>query len=92
MSTPKLEFHNTAAARELASRESNGLRVRLLWHPDADALTVSVDDVASGQHFQFPVERDRGLDAFHHPFACAAPWNFVPGGSERTTLALHEQG
>jgi hypothetical protein len=92
MSTPKLEPDNTAAARELASRESNGLRVRLLWHPDGNALTVSVDDLSSGQHFQFPVERDRGLDAFYHPFACAAPWSFVADGSEPTTLALREQG
>jgi hypothetical protein len=59
------------AARELASRESDGLRVRLLWHPQDDALTVSVDDSRTGQRFELDVERNRGLHAFYHPFACA---------------------
>jgi hypothetical protein len=58
--------------RELASRESDGIRVRLLWHPDEDALTVSVEDARVGDGFQLAVPPDRGLDAFHHPFAYAA--------------------
>jgi hypothetical protein len=31
-------------ARELAARESGGIHVLLLWHPDENALTVSVQD------------------------------------------------
>ena len=59
-------------ARELAERESDGIHVLLLWHPRNDEVTVSVDDSRTGRYFQLPVERDRALDAFHHPFAYAA--------------------
>ena len=59
-------------ARELAARDSDGIYVVLLWHPDEDALTVSVDDVRAGDRFQVAVPPDRALDAFYHPFAYAA--------------------
>ena len=58
--------------RELASRIANGLSVLLLWHPVDDAVSVSVADSETGEYFEFPVERHRALDAFHHPFAYAA--------------------
>jgi hypothetical protein len=58
--------------RELAARESDGLHVLLLWHPDENELTVSVEDVRVGDHFQLAIAPDRALDAFYHPFAYAA--------------------
>jgi hypothetical protein len=58
-------------SRELASRESDGLAVRLVWHPHDDAVTVSVTDSRSGDRFQLAVDRKRALDAFYHPFAYA---------------------
>jgi hypothetical protein len=58
--------------RELAARECDGLTVLLLWHPRADAVTVSVDDARAGRRFELAVERQRALDAFYHPFAYAA--------------------
>ena len=58
--------------RELAARESDGIHVVLLWHPRSDEVTVSVDDTRTGKYFELPVERNRALDAFHHPFAYAA--------------------
>jgi hypothetical protein len=58
--------------RELAARESGGIRVLLLWHPREDAVTVSVEDARAGQRFEVAVRRDHALDAFHHPFAYAA--------------------
>jgi hypothetical protein len=58
--------------RELAARESGGLRVLLLWHPRSDEVSVSVDDTRTGECFELPVQRDRALDAFYHPFAHAA--------------------
>jgi len=58
--------------RELAARESDGIHVVLLWHPDEDALTVSVEDARAGDRFQLAVAPDRALDAFYHPFAYAA--------------------
>ena len=58
--------------RELAARESDGVHVVLLWHPDENALTVSVEDSRIGDRFQLAVAPDRALDAFYHPFAHAA--------------------
>ena len=58
--------------RELAARESDGVRVRLLWHPRANRLSVSVEDVRIGDGFRLAVAADRALDAFYHPFAYAA--------------------
>ena len=62
----------TSNTRELADRESDGVRVLLLWHPAEDALTVSVEDSRLGDNFQFAVVPERALDAFYHPFAYAA--------------------
>ena len=61
-----------ANTRELAARESDGVRVLLLWHPREDAVTVSVEDACAGHRFELAVQRDRALDAFYHPFAYAA--------------------
>jgi hypothetical protein len=62
----------TPETRELAARESDGVHVLLLWHPDENALTVSVEDARVGDRLQLPVAPDRALDAFYHPFAYAA--------------------
>jgi len=62
----------TQETRELADRESDGIHVLLLWHPDENALTVSVEDARVGDRFQLAVAPDRALDAFYHPFAYAA--------------------
>jgi hypothetical protein len=59
-------------ARELASREGDGLAVRLVWHPSNDAVTVSVTDSRTGDRFQLAIDRTHALDAFYHPFAYAA--------------------
>jgi hypothetical protein len=58
---------------ELASRETNGITVRLLWDRSTNLVTVAVDDAASDEYFELVLdERDRPLDVFHHPFAHAA--------------------
>ena len=62
----------THTTRELAARESDGVRVLLLWHPREDAVTVAVEDARIGDRFELAVERERALDAFYHPFAYAA--------------------
>ena len=40
--------NTTLNTRELAARESDGINVRLLWHPVDNALTVSVEDARVG--------------------------------------------
>jgi hypothetical protein len=58
---------------ELASREANGITVRPLWSRSTNLVTIVVDDVANGDHFELILdEHDRALDVFHHPFAHAA--------------------
>jgi hypothetical protein len=58
--------------RELAVRDSDGVHVLLLWHPEKNAVTVSVEDARVGDRFHVAVAPDRALEAFYHPFAYAA--------------------
>ena len=62
----------TRASRELTARESDGVHVQLLWHPQDERVTVSVDDSRAGLRFELAVDPQRALDAFYHPFAYAA--------------------
>jgi hypothetical protein len=62
----------TLQTRELAARDNDGIHVRLLWHPQENAVTVAVEDERFGDRFQIAVAPDRALDAFYHPFALAA--------------------
>ena len=57
--------------RELAYRVNDGIHVCLYWHPADDSLSMTVDDERTGERFELPVERDRALFAFNHPFAYA---------------------
>jgi hypothetical protein len=58
---------------ELASRETSGITVRLLWSRSTNLVTVAVDDAANDHHFELVLdEQDGALDVFHHPFAHAA--------------------
>jgi hypothetical protein len=59
------------APRELAYRESPGLEVTLLWHPDDDTLTVSVVDTTNGESFVLDADPHDVLDVFDHPYAHA---------------------
>ena len=62
----------TAPTCELAARDNDGIRVRLLWHPQRNAVTVSVEDDRADDRFHVAVASDHALDAFYHPFAYAA--------------------
>jgi hypothetical protein len=58
---------------ELASRETNGITVSLLWSRSTNLVTVVVDDAANDDHFELILDQhDRALDVFHHPLAHAA--------------------
>jgi hypothetical protein len=57
--------------RELATRESDGLHVALLWDPRDDAVSVAVADRREGRVLRFVVDATRALDAFNHPFVYA---------------------
>jgi hypothetical protein len=70
MSNPSRQINGQA--RELASRDSDGVTVVLLWQPSEDAVTLTVSDSRDGEHFELPVASNRALEAFYHPFAYAA--------------------
>jgi hypothetical protein len=68
----QLKMSTAALIRELAVRESDGIHIALLWHPNGNTLSVSVEDARVGDSFQLAVAPERALDAFYHPFAYAA--------------------
>lgn len=58
--------------RELNSRESDGVHVRLLWCQLSDRVFVAVNDHRAGAAFSLEVsEGQRPLEVFHHPYAYA---------------------
>jgi len=65
--------------RELDSRSSDGIEVRLLWYPQDSRVSVSVQDTTTGESFELQVRRgDRALDVFEHPYAYRALVGPVP--------------
>jgi len=63
----------TASTRELHSRVSDGIDVRLLWRADNDCLFVTVTDTKHHEELWIEVrDQGRALDVFHHPYAYAA--------------------
>ena len=63
---------NQTSMRELDSRVSDGIEVRLLWSTADGSVSVSVNDTRTGQAFTVDVpDVKRSLDVFHHPFAYA---------------------
>lgn len=58
--------------RELDSRISDGIHVRLLWHTHDGLVSVAVRDNKTGEAFELPVPAGaRPLDVYHHPYAYA---------------------
>jgi hypothetical protein len=57
---------------ELASRESDGVEVVLLWHGAEDRVLLSVRDRRAGKWFVCGVDGADALEAYRHPFAYVA--------------------
>lgn len=65
--------------RELDSRTSEGLQVRLLWREDDGQLFVSVCDARTEDSFMIEVPRGkRPLEVFRHPYAYSDARQRVP--------------
>jgi hypothetical protein len=62
----------TAHVEELASRESDGIHVSLLWSRADNTLSVVVRDGRTGDEFSLTAGRDEAMDVFRHPFAYRA--------------------
>lgn len=74
MTYPHVQYLGPAhPPRELDSRVSDAIDVRLPWHPTDERLTVAVADAKTGDAFELPVhEGERALEVFRHPYAYAA--------------------
>jgi hypothetical protein len=64
-----MAMSNLGPARELAQRSNNGVDVTLLWHPEADDLTVCVCDDRNGAYFEIHPEPYMALEIYYHPYA-----------------------
>jgi hypothetical protein len=59
--------------RELNSRTSDGIQVRLLWCQGNGRVLVAVNDHKTGEAFSVEVpDGKRALHVFNHPYAYAA--------------------
>jgi len=84
----RLEAEASGSTRELDSRISDGIRVRLLWHSGDGHVSVAVEDSKTGDLFDVRVgDDDRALDVFHHPYGYAARRRHGTGGSFPTAAA-----
>lgn len=83
---PHTHFGQAHSARELDSRSSDGIYVRLLWHPDDGHVSVAVNDAKTGEAFEVMVpDGERALDVFHHPYVYAEPVS----SARHSSLAAH---
>jgi hypothetical protein len=58
-------------AHELAYRESDGISVRLSWHPSDDEVFVHVTNERDNEEFVLNPPKHDALFAFYHPYAAA---------------------
>jgi hypothetical protein len=63
--------------RELDTRVTDGVHVRLLWSETEHGLSVVVTDTKTGEAFSIEVrDEEHPIDVFHHPYAYAA-WHGI---------------
>ncbi len=77
--------------RELASRDTDGLEISLLWSKSADRVKVIVADSRLEDEFQLDVASADALAAFYHPFAFAAGQGLCFGDATDDSLDLQLQ-
>jgi hypothetical protein len=68
--------------RELAERTSNGTLMRLFWLQGTRELWVEIYEPEVDMAIVIPVEPERALEAFHHPYAYAATHSVLPLAAE----------
>jgi hypothetical protein len=75
---------------ELDSRTTDGIEVRLLWHPPEDRVTVTVRDQRSGESLEVAVRDDENaLEVFRHPYAFAAFHGVEPRPQTRALTSVN---
>jgi hypothetical protein len=91
---PDRSTHHQETTRELDTRTSDGIHVRLLWRPCDGHISVAVNDTKTGEAFELPVrDGQQPLDVFQHPYAYAATCRDgtieLASGARRISLAAH---
>ena len=61
-----------AQIEELATRESAGIQVTLLWSRGDGTLSIVVRDNRTGEEFSLVPGPDEVMDVYRHPFAYRA--------------------
>ena len=86
---------DTSQWKELATRDSDGLTVSLLWDPATDAVKVTVADSRLAgltyRDFELHVDGADALSAYYHPFALAAAQGMAFDAVDRESLDLQPQ-
>jgi hypothetical protein len=60
-------------SRELAKRRTGSVEVLLLWHPISNRVEFRIHDTSKEEEdFGFRVPPGEAMEAFLHPYACAA--------------------
>ena len=77
--------------KELATRDSDGLTVSLLWDPATDAVKVTVADARLDHDFELHVDGADALSAYYHPYALAAAQGIALDTADRESLDLQPQ-
>lgn len=64
-----MELNNDS--HELMFRRNNGLEVFLMWHKEANVLSIVMHDEQADPPLdtEFLVPNDKGMHAFEHPYA-----------------------
>jgi hypothetical protein len=76
---------------DLATRESDGLEVALLWSRALNCVKVVVADTKLDSGFDVDVPDADALSAFYHPFAYAAHGATRPGRASPLSADLQLQ-
>jgi hypothetical protein len=69
--------------RELAEHTSNGTRIRLYWLQGTRDLWVEIWEPELDITIEIPVDPERALDTYHHPYAYASAHNSIPLAAEQ---------
>jgi hypothetical protein len=86
---PDPQQSQSPSPREVDSRTSDGINVRLLWHPADGHVSVAVHDTKTNEAFELPVgDGDLALDVYRHPYAYAAQ---TPPIRARARSGFHAQ-
>ena len=69
--TRRLSFDHTP--KLLALRRSGTTEIAFFWSKRTHRAAVTVDDQATGEHFELEIEPDDdALDVYNHPYSYAA--------------------